>query len=63
MLTEEAQTHIVLNTFEYSILENVEPHELIKKMGEFKQDLKTPVKNYIKYQSDAFEIMLKAGWK
>ena len=63
LLTEEAQTHIVQNTFEYSILDNVEPHELIKKMGEFKQDLKTPVKNYIKYQSDAFEIMLKAGWK
>ena len=51
------------NTFEYSILDNVEPHELIKKMGEFKQDLNTPVKNYIKYQSDAFEMMLKAGWK
>ena len=34
-----------------------------KKMGEFKQDLNTPVKNYIKYQSDAFEMMLKAGWK
>jgi iron(III) transport system substrate-binding protein len=63
LLTKEAQTHIVQNTFEYSILDNVEPHELIKKMGEFKQDLKTPVKNYIKYQSDAFEIMLKAGWK
>ena len=63
LLTKEAQTHIVQNTFEYSILDNVEPHELIKKMGEFKQDLNTPVKNYIKYQSDAFEIMLKAGWK
>ena len=63
LLTKEAQTHIVQNTFEYSILDNVEPHELIKKMGEFKQDLNTPVKNYIKYQSDAFEMMLKAGWK
>ena len=63
LLTKEAQTHIVQNTFEYSIIDNVEPHELIKKMGEFKQDLNTPVKNYIKYQSDAFEIMLKAGWK
>ena len=63
LLTKEAQTHIVQNTFEYSVLDNVEPHELIKRMGEFNQDLKTPVKNYIKYQSDAFEIMLKAGWK
>jgi len=63
LLTKEAQTHIVQNTFEYSILDNVKPHELIKKMGEFKQDLNTPVKNYIKYQSDAFEMMLKAGWK
>ena len=63
LLTKEAQTHIVQNTFEYSILDNVEPHELIKKMGAFKQDLNTPVKNYIRYQSDAFEMMLKAGWK
>ena len=63
-LTEEAQQHIVNNTFEYPIIEGVEPHPLIKKMGEnFKQDLKTKVEDYKKNQADALEVMLMSGWK
>ena len=63
LLTEEAQKHIVENTFEYSILNNVKSHELIESMGNFKQDLKTPVAEFINYQSDAFKLMLISGWK
>ena len=63
LLTEEAQRHIVENTFEYSILDNVKSHELIESMGNFKQDLKTPVSEFINYQSDAFKMMLISGWK
>ena len=63
LLTEEAQKHIVENTFEYSILDNVKSHELIESMGNFKQDLKTPVSEFINYQSDAFKMMLISGWK
>lgn len=63
LLTEEAQKHIVENTFEYSILNNVKSHELIESMGYFKQDLKTPVAEFINYQSDAFKLMLISGWK
>ena len=63
LLTEEAQKHIVENTFEYSILDNVKSHELIESMGNFKQDLKTPVAEFINYQSDAFKLMLISGWK
>ena len=63
LLTEEAQRHIVENTFEYSILNNVKSHELIESMGNFKQDLKTPVSEFINYQSDAFKMMLISGWK
>ena len=63
LLTEEAQKHIVENTFEYSILDNVKSHELIESMGNFKKDLKTPVAEFINYQSDAFKLMLISGWK
>ena len=63
LLTEDAQRHIVENTFEYSILDNVKSHELIEFMGNFKQDLKTPVAEFINYQSDAFKLMLISGWK
>ena len=42
LLTKEAQTHIVNNTFEYPMIAGVEPHALVKQMGlGFKQDLKT----------------------
>ena len=64
LLTEEAQQHIVNNTFEYPMIDGVEPHPLIKKMGEnFKQDLKTKVGDYKKIQADALEVMLMSGWK
>jgi len=63
LLTEEAQKHIVENTFEYSILNNVKSHKLIETMGSFKQDLNTPVAEFINYQSDAFKLMLISGWR
>ena len=64
LLTKEAQTHIVNNTFEYPIINDVEPNQIIKDMGnDFKQDLETNVNDYTKYQSEALEIMLRAGWK
>ena len=64
LLTKEAQQHIVNNTYEYPMIEGVEPHELIKLMGlDFKQDLKTKVVNYGKNQATALEIMLAAKWK
>ena len=64
LLTKEAQQHIVNNTYEYPIIEGVEPHELIKQMGfDFKQDLKTKVVNYGKNQATALEVMLAAKWK
>ena len=64
LLTREAQEHIVNNTFEYSMIDGVDPHKLVAQMGlGFKQDLKTKVSSYGKKQSDALEIMLAAKWK
>jgi iron(III) transport system substrate-binding protein len=64
LLTKEAQQHIVNNTFEYPMIDGVEPHELVKQMGlGFKQDLNTKVSNYGKNQAIALELMLSAKWK
>ncbi len=64
LLSEEAQNHIVNNTFEYPMIADVSPHPLVVNMGlDFKQDLKTKVVNYGKRQSDALEVMTAAGWK
>jgi len=64
LLTKEAQQHIVNNTFEYPMIEGVQPNELIAQFGlNFKQDLKTKVSKYGKNQSSALKIMTEAGWE
>ena len=64
LITKEAQKHIVNNTFEYPMIDGVDPHKLVVQMGlGFKQDLKTKVSSYGKKQADALEVMLAASWK
>ena len=64
LLSEEAQNHIVNNTFEYPMISGVSPHPLLVNMGlDFKQDLKTKVVNYGKKQAAALEVMTEAGWE
>ena len=64
LLTKEAQEHIVNNTFEYPMIDGVEPHALVKRMGlGYNQDLETKVANYGKQQATALECMLAASWK
>ncbi|MDC0152777.1 extracellular solute-binding protein [Candidatus Pelagibacter sp.] len=64
LLTKEAQEHIVNNTFEYPMIDGIEPHELVAQMGlGFKQDLKTKVESYGNKQAEALEVMLAANWK
>ena len=64
LLSKEAQKYIVSNTFEYAMIEEVEPHKLVAQMGlSFKQDLKTKVSSYAERQAEALEVMLVAGWK
>ena len=63
LLTHKAQKHMVNNTFEYPMIESVDPPSLITKMGgNFKQDNITNVSSYGKWQTDAFKIMQEAGW-
>ena len=64
LTTDFAQKHIVNNTYEYSILENVEPNPIVKKMtGNIVEDVTTDISSFGKFQSKALEIMLKNGWK
>jgi iron(III) transport system substrate-binding protein len=63
LVTPEAQEHIVNNTFEYPIIDDVSPSQLIAQFGlGFKQDLKTKVSAYYKNQAEALKIMTEAGW-
>ena len=63
LVTPEAQKHIVNNTYEYPIIDGVEPNELISQFGlGFKQDLKTKVSTYYKNQAEALKVMTEAGW-
>ena len=65
LLSEEAQNHIVNNTFEFPMIDGVSPNPLVvNNLGlDFKQDLKTKVSSYGAKQADALEVMTAAGWK
>jgi len=63
LLTKESQEHIVNNTFEYPMIDGVEPNKLIAQFGlDFKQDLETKVSSYGKLQAKALKIMTESGW-
>ena len=63
LLSDEVQSHIVNNTFEYSILKTVKPNKLIAQFGtNFKID-QTLVSNYGKYNPEAVRLMDRVGWK
>ena len=63
LLSEKAQKHIVNNTYEYPILKNIQPSQLVLNMGiDFKQDQTTKVSTFGKWQKEAFKLMRNAGW-
>ncbi|MDB9818701.1 extracellular solute-binding protein [Pelagibacterales bacterium] len=62
LLSEEAQNHIVNNSFEYPLRDGVNAHPLIAQFGtDFKQD-QTPVSSYGEFNPDAVKLMERAGW-
>jgi len=64
LLTKEAQEHIVNNTFEYPMADDVLPNKLVPGNDlNFKQDNNTDVKIYWDKQKEALKIMLSSGWK
>ena len=62
LLSEEAQVHIVNNTFEYPVLESVKPHPIIESFGDFKMD-KTSIADFGKYNPEAVKLMDRVSWQ
>ena len=63
MLTENAQKHLVENTYEYPINTKVEPSKLIAQFGlDFKED-DIDVANFGKFNSAALKLMDRVGWQ
>lgn len=62
LLTEEAQKHIVNNTFEYPVLDGVKAHPLIEQFGKFKED-QISVAKFGELNPEAVRLMDRAGWK
>lgn len=62
LLSEEAQVHIVNNTFEYPVLESVKPHPIIGSFGDFKMD-KTSIADFGKYNPEAVKLMDRVSWQ
>ena len=62
LLSKQAQVHIVNNTFEYPMLENIKPHQIISEMGTSFKQSSIDVSTYGKWQSDALKLMIESGW-
>ena len=63
LLSEEAQSHIVNNTYEFPMLEDVAPSDLIAQFGSgFKED-QTSVASYGEFNPDAVKLMDRVGWQ
>ena len=65
LLTPQSQEHFTNNTFEFPMINGVSPSPLVvNNLGlDFKQDMKTKLASYGKYQAAAVEVMTAAGWK
>ena len=63
LLSPEVQEHIVNNTFEYPIIDEISPSPFISQFGiSFLQD-QTPASDFGKFNSDSIKLMDRAGWK
>jgi iron(III) transport system substrate-binding protein len=63
MLSEEAQRHLVENTYEYPINPKVKPSELIAQFGlDFKED-DIDVSNFGRFNVAALKLMDRVGWQ
>ena len=63
LLTDEAQSHIVNNTYEFPMREGVAPSDLIAQFGSgFKED-QTAVASYGEFNPEAVKLMDRVGWQ
>lgn len=63
LLSKEVQEYMVNISFEYPVLNGINPHPSIANFGTgFKED-RTSVADYGKYNPEAIRLMDRAGWK
>ena len=63
LISPKVQKHIVNNTFEYPIIDEISPSPFISQFGiSFVQD-QTPASDFGKFNSDSIKLMDRAGWK
>ena len=63
LLSEEAQSHIVNNTYEFPMREGVAASDLIAQFGSgFKED-QTSVASYGEFNPDSVKLMDRVGWE
>ena len=63
LLAPEAQAHIINNTYEYPINDEVIPKKMFSYLGlEFKEDKTTSMQALFRNQSLSLKLMTKAGW-
>ena len=63
LISPKVQKHIVNNTFEYPIIDEISPSPFISQFGiSFVQD-ETPASDFGKFNSDSIKLMDRAGWK
>ena len=63
LISNKAQKHIIDNTYEYSVLSDVKPNQIMSQFGtDFKED-QTSVSEYGEFNPEAVRLMDRAGWK
>ena len=63
LLSEKIQDYMVNISYEYPVLQGVDPHPSIASFGiGFKED-STPVADYGEFNTDAVKVMDRAGWR
>jgi iron(III) transport system substrate-binding protein len=63
LLSKKVQQYMVNISFEYPVIDDIDPHPSIANFGtDFKED-RTSVADYGKYNPDAIRLMDRVGWK
>ena len=63
ILEKDIQKHIVSNTYEYPIIDTVEPSPVIKRLGSKYKEDRLKVKELGINNPKAVRLMDRAGWK
>ena len=63
LLSEKVQNYMINISYEYAVLDGIDPHPSIASFGTgFKED-RTSVAEYGEFNTDAVKVMDRAGWR